>query len=108
MLIEEQRDGETATLVLSGRVTVNDSPGALKDAAAGLAAAGAKHVVFDLAGVRYIDSACLGEFIAAQISLGRRGARLQLARVPDRIMELLKLAGLDGIFEIVDSPWPRA
>lgn len=99
--IEEQREGTKATLLLSGRLTVNDSPGALKDAAAALAASGATHVVFDLAEVRYIDSACLGEFIASQISLGRRGARLQLARVPDRIMELLKLSGLDGIFDIV-------
>ena len=101
MKIEEVREGAKATLLLSGRLTVNDSPGALKDAAAALAAAGATHVVFDLSDVRYVDSACLGEFIASQISLGRRGARLQLARVPDRIMELLKLSGLDGIFEIV-------
>lgn len=100
MRIEEVRDGRQATLVLSGRLTVNDSQGALKDAAGALAADGATDVVFDLADVRYIDSACIGEFIAAQITLGRRGARLRLANVPDRIMELLKLAGLDGIFEI--------
>src|SRR5687767_3285746 len=100
MQIDERRDGGTATLVLSGRLTVNDSPGALKDAATSLASDGVRDVVFDLEDVRYIDSACIGEFIAAQITLGRRGARLRLARVPDRILELLKLAGLDGIFEI--------
>src|SRR5690606_6304904 len=98
--IDEQTDGSTATLLLSGRLTVNDSPGRLKDAASRLATGGATLVVFDLADVRYVDSACLGEFIAAQISLGRRGARLQLARVPARIMELLRLSGLDGIFDI--------
>lgn len=101
MQIEERRDGDTVTLALSGRLTVNDSPGLLKDSATALAAEGVRDVVFDLEDVRYIDSACIGEFIAAQITLGRRGARLRLARVPDRIMELLKLAGLDGIFEIV-------
>ncbi len=101
MRIEEERGGAKATLLLSGRLTVNDSPGALKDAAARLATGGVTHVVFDLADVRYVDSACLGEFIASQISLGRRGARLQLANVPDRIMELLRLSGLDGIFDIV-------
>ena len=102
MLIEERRDGNQATLLLSGRLTVNDNPGALKDAATTLAASGATDVVFDLDGVRYIDSSCLGEFIASQITLGRRGARLRLANVPDRIMELLRLAGLDGIFEITN------
>lgn len=101
MRIDEQRDGGTVTLALSGRLTVNDNPGLLKDAATALATEGVRDVVFDLEDVRYIDSACIGEFIAAQITLGRRGARLRLARVPGRIMELLKLAGLDGIFEIV-------
>jgi len=100
MHIEERRENGTATLLLSGRLTVNDSAGMLKEAASSLAAEGVRDVVFDLEDVRYIDSACLGEFIAAQISLGRRGARLRLARVPARILELLKLAGLDGIFEI--------
>ncbi|MEX2273278.1 MAG: STAS domain-containing protein [Vicinamibacterales bacterium] len=102
MQIDEQRDGTQATLVLSGRLTVNDSPGTLKDAATALAGDGVTDVVFDLADVRYIDSACIGEFIASQITLGRRGARLRLANVPGRIMELLKLAGLDGIFEITN------
>lgn len=100
MHIEERRENGTATLRLSGRLTVNDSAGALKEAASSLAAEGVRDVVFDLEDVRYIDSACIGEFIAAQISLGRRGARLRLVRVPARILELLKLAGLDGIFEI--------
>lgn len=102
MQIEERRDGTQATLLLSGRLTVNDNPGALKDAATSLASDGVTDVVFDLTGVRYIDSACLGEFIASQITLGRRGARLRLTNVPDRIMELLRLAGLDGIFEITN------
>jgi anti-anti-sigma factor len=102
MQIEERRDGTQATLLLSGRLTVNDNPGALKDAATSLASDGVSDVVFDLTGVRYIDSACLGEFIASQITLGRRGARLRLTNVPDRIMELLRLAGLDGIFEITN------
>jgi anti-sigma B factor antagonist len=103
MQIEEIREGSRATLLLSGRLTVNDGPGELKDAATALAADGMTDVVVDLAGVRYIDSACLGEFIASQITLARRGARLRLTNVPDRIMELLRLAGLDGIFEIAES-----
>ena len=88
--------------MLSGRLTVNDSPGSLKDTASTLASQGVREVVFDLQDVRYIDSACIGEFIAAQITLGRRGSKLRLAKVPDRILELLKLAGLDGIFEIAN------
>ena len=102
MRIDEQRNGEAVTLVLSGRLTVNDSPGSLKDIATRLASEGVRDVSFNLEDVRYIDSACIGEFIASQITLGRRGARLRLVKVPDRILELLKLAGLDGIFEIAN------
>ena len=102
MQIDERHENGAVTLALSGRLTVNDSPGVLKDTATRLAADGVREVVFDLEDVRYIDSACIGEFIAAQITLGRRGARLRLTKVPARIMELLKLAGLDGIFEIAN------
>jgi len=50
-------------------------------------------------GVRYIDSTRLGEIIAAHITVSRQGGRLKLVGTPDRIVELLEIAGLGGIFE---------
>jgi len=37
--------------------------------------------------------------IAAHITVSRRGGRLRLVGTPDRINELLTLAGLESVFE---------
>jgi anti-sigma B factor antagonist len=99
MEIRERQTGEVAIVELSGRLTVNDQPGRLKDAVAGAVDRGARHVLLELSGVHYIDSTRLGELIAAHITVTRRGGRLRLVGTPQRIIELLALAGLDGIFE---------
>ena len=99
MDISEERLGDIALLALTGRLTVNDQPGFLKEAVSAALGRGARHVLLDLSGVRYIDSTRLGELIAIHISVSRGGGRLRLIGTPDRIIELLSLAGLSGIFE---------
>ena len=99
MRINERRTGEIAVLALSGRLTVNDQPGMLKDAVVTAVQDGAKHVLLDLSGVQYIDSTRLGEIIAAHITVTRHGGRLRLVGTPERITELLAIAGLEGVFE---------
>jgi anti-sigma B factor antagonist len=99
MQIIETRNGQIAVLQLSGRLTVNDQPGMLRDAVTTALTAGARHVLLDLSGVHYIDSTRLGEIISAHVTVTRRGGRLRLVGTPDRIMELLAIAGLQGVFE---------
>ncbi len=99
MQLRERQQGDHAVFELSGRLTVNDEPGALRQAVADAVLRGARHVVLDLSGVRYIDSTRLGELIAAHISVSRQGGWLRLVGTPDSIMELLQVAGLDGVFE---------
>ena len=99
MEINERQGGSVTILELSGRLTVNDQPGMLKEAVAGAVRRGAKHVLLDLAAVHYIDSTRLGELIAAHVTLSRQGGQLRLVGTPTRITDLLAIAGLDGIFE---------
>jgi anti-anti-sigma factor len=99
MEIRERQSGAIAIVELAGRFTINDQPGMLKEAVAAAVRRGARHVLLDLAGVRYIDSTRLGELIAAHVTVTRQGGQLKLVATPERIRELLTLAGLDGIFE---------
>ncbi|MEZ5315891.1 MAG: STAS domain-containing protein [Vicinamibacterales bacterium] len=103
MEIREQRDGGVATITLTGRLTVNDQPGVLKDAVTGALRRGARNVLLDLSGVPYIDSTRLGELIGAHVTVSRQGGQLRLVATPPRIMELLQLAGLGGVFVHYDS-----
>ena len=99
MEIRERQQDDLTIVELDGRLTVNDEPGLLKDAVARAVGRGARQVLIDLSGVRYIDSTRLGELIAAHIMVSRQGGRLKLVGTPDRILDLLSLAGLSGVFE---------
>jgi anti-sigma B factor antagonist len=103
MEIRERQIRDVAIVELAGRLTVNDEPGMLKEAVAGAIQRGAKRVLLDLSGVRYIDSTRLGELIAAHVTVSRQGGRLSLVATPARIVELLDMAGLDGVFERLTS-----
>jgi anti-sigma B factor antagonist len=95
--------GDVTVLKLAGRLAVTESPGLLKEAVQAAVLGGARHVVIDLADVHYIDSTRLGELIAAHITVSRKGGRLKLAATPERITEMLTMAGLSDVFERFDS-----
>jgi anti-sigma B factor antagonist len=99
MEIRERMSGPIAIVELHGRLTINDQPGQLKDTVAAALARGARHVLLDLSHVNYIDSTRLGELIAVHISVSRQNGVLRLIGTPDRILELLSVAGLDGVFQ---------
>lgn len=102
VITERERDG-VVVLDVEGRLTMNDGRGLVKAAVDRLLARGATRVVLNLEGLHYLDSACLGELIQAHAALCRRGGRLKLVRVPAHLGALLRLAGLDGVFEICES-----
>lgn len=99
MEIDTTVDGPIALVRLKGRLTVGDAPGQLKQAATDAAGRGVRAVLLDVSKVPYIDSTRLGELISAHISVTRQNSRFALVGATSRITELLKLAGLEGIFE---------
>lgn len=103
MELRERQIRDVTILELAGRLTVNDEPGLLKEAVADAVRRGAKRVLLDLSGVHYIDSTRLGELIAAHVTVSRQGGRLSLVATPARIVALLGMAGLDGVFEQLPS-----
>src|SRR6188474_360453 len=88
MEIHEQRTADVVVLALVGRLTVSDKSGLLKDAVVRHLAAGARHILIDLADVVYIDSTRLGDLIATHITVAKQGGRLTLVRVPPRVASL--------------------
>ena len=103
MKIHERITDDFGLLELSGRLTITDEPGLVKQAVARLVDRGARHVIIDLSGVPFIDSTRLGELITAHLTLSRTGGRLVLAGTPPRVLELFKVSSLAGVFEHVDS-----
>lgn len=103
MKIEQRRAGDVTLLDIAGRLTMSDGHGQLKALVADLIERGQVRVVLNLADLRYLDSACLGEIINLHLKLSRKGGRLKLLDVPSHLAELLKLAGLTDVFETFSS-----
>lgn len=103
MKVEERLVGDVSVLDVRGRLTMNDGHGQIRAAMDRLIARGLVQVVLNLKGLQYLDSACLGEIINAHIALSRQGGRLKMLDVPEHLHDLLKLAGLEGVFAAFSS-----
>ena len=99
MLVSERTIDDVTIVDIAGRLTMNEGRGLVKGAVERLIDRGSVHVVLNLEGLKYIDSACLGELIQSHAALCRKGGRLKLVRTPDHLHELLRLAGLEGVFD---------
>ena len=85
-------------LDLSGRITVGEEAGILRDAFSGLAAS--KNVILNLRDVSFIDSTGLGALVVGFTSLAKLGGRLKLENLRRRHIELLVFTKLATVFEI--------
>ena len=103
MLISERTVNDVTIVDVAGRLTMNEGRGLVKSAVDRLIDRGSTQVVLNLEGLKYIDSACLGELIQSHAALCRKGGRLKLVRTPDHLHELLRLAGLEDVFDSFDS-----
>jgi len=86
----------SAVLHVAGEVDIATSPHLLAEAAR-LAGAGGD-VRLDLTDVTFIDSSALGILVRIHNDLRRRGDRLQLVAVSERVEQVLRLTALDRLF----------
>lgn len=64
---------------------------------------GARHVVLDLSGVRYMDAAGLGALAASARRIQRRGGRLVVASPSSRVRRSLEIVRLNTLLPVADS-----
>jgi anti-sigma B factor antagonist len=97
----QRHDNEgIAVLAMKGRITVGKEATALREKVAELAAANSRNLVFDLAGVDYIDSTGLGALVMCATTLRKTGGNVKLVNLNRRNIELLVMTRLATCFEI--------
>jgi len=96
---QHEREG-IPVLSMKGRITVGKEATALRDKVAELTASGAKQMVFNLAGVDFIDSTGLGALVMAVTSIRKNGGNVKLVNLNKRNIELLVMTRLATAFEI--------
>src|SRR5260370_4226195 len=102
MSLEIQQGGRAGVTVLEmkGRITLGKEATALREKVAELAAANVRNLVFNLAGVDYIDSTGLGALVMCVTSLRKAGGNVKLVNLNRRNIELLVMTRLATCFEI--------
>ncbi len=103
MEIAERTVNDVTILDLKGKMTLGEGDELLKDKINSLLAAGRKHLLLNLEGVPYIDSAGLGEIVRTYTTVSRQGGSLKLLNLTKRIEDLLSITKLLTVFETHDS-----
>jgi anti-sigma B factor antagonist len=103
MQITERAVADVMILDLKGKITLGEGDELLKDKVNSLVNQGRHKIVLNLAGVPYVDSAGLGQVVAAYTTVSRQGGSLKLLNLTKRITDLLSITKLLTVFECFDS-----
>ena len=96
---QHEREG-IAVLEMKGRITLGKEATALREKVAELIAGNVRNLVFNLAGVDYIDSTGLGALVMCVTTMRKAGGNVKLVNLNKRNIELLVMTRLATCFEI--------
>jgi anti-sigma B factor antagonist len=91
--------GDCAVLRIDGEIDAYAAP-QIRDQVIDLARNGTVHVIADLRGAGFLDSAGLGALVGSRTGLRARGGSLRLVASADRILQTLRITGLSGAFAL--------
>ena len=75
----------------------------LSEALTAQLASGVRHLIVDLSGLRFADSAVIRELVMADRKLKDRGGGLELANPRSAVARALSLLGVDQVIEVRDG-----
>ncbi|HJZ95315.1 MAG TPA: STAS domain-containing protein [Candidatus Solibacter sp.] len=98
--ITQHERESVVVLNMKGRITVGKEATALREKVAELTAAEQKNLVFDLAGIDFIDSTGLGALVMCVTSMRKAGGNVKLVHLNKRNIELLVMTKLATVFDL--------
>jgi len=107
LYINERQVDDVTILDLKGRERIRGVTIALYESIRCLAGEGKIQVLLDLAWVKHIDSAGLGELIASHVTLDNKGGALKLMHMTESVHELMTMTKLLPVFDVHDDE-PKA
>ena len=103
MTVSERLVGNVTIIDVAGNVTLNDGAEQVRDKVKSVLQSGQKHVLVNLAGVSYMDSAGLGELVQAYSTVHKQGGKLKLVNPTKRLHDLLVITKLATVFDSFDD-----
>jgi anti-sigma B factor antagonist len=90
--------GNVAVVDLSGKITLGEGSGLVRNTIKDLLAAGSKNILLNLKDVSYIDSAGLGEIVGSYATVANQGGAIKLLNVQGKVKDLLQVTKLYTVF----------
>ncbi|MCC6263846.1 MAG: STAS domain-containing protein [Bryobacterales bacterium] len=95
--------GQVAVIDLSGKITLGEGSGTLRDTVAEVSAKGNKNILLNMADVSYIDSAGLGELVGSYTSVTTKGGQLKLEHLQSKLKDLMQITKLHTVFHVFEA-----
>ncbi len=101
LLLEEVKDDASGRriLKLSGPITISN----FFDFQSRIRSNTDPHLILDLSGVPYIDSAGIGALVGAHVNHSKEGRSLALVGVSDRVRNALAVTHVEQFFRFFDN-----
>ena len=96
---QHEREGVTV-LEMKGRITLGKEATSMREKVAELISGDVRNLVFNLAGVDYIDSTGLGALVMCVTTMRKAAGNVKLVNLNRRNIELLVMTRLATCFEI--------
>jgi anti-sigma B factor antagonist len=91
--------GDCAVLRIDGDIDAYAAP-QIRDRVTGLAGNGTVHIIADLRGAGFLDSAGLGALVGSRRELRASGGSLTVVASSDRILQTMRIAGVSDAFAL--------
>jgi anti-sigma B factor antagonist len=98
-----RQTGNVAIVDLSGKITLGENTGILRDELRSLLAQGKKNIILNMKDVGYVDSAGLGELVGAYTTATNQGGAVKLLHLEGKIRDLMQITKLYTIFPAYDD-----
>ncbi|SRR5579871_4358197 len=92
--------GNVLVLHLTGPITLGAGTREFRALIQETVEAGKTNILLNMSEVYYIDSSGLGELVAAYTTVTRKGGKLKLAKLTQRVQDVVQLTRVYRIFEV--------
>jgi anti-sigma B factor antagonist len=101
--ISIRETANAAILDMSGRITLGDALGDLRDSIREALAGDQINILLNLAEVSYIDSSGLGQLIGSYATVASKGGHMKLLNLQKRVNDLMQITKLLTVFETYNN-----
>ena len=95
--------GTVRVLDLEGKITIGAGDIELRQNIEDSVAAGRKNILLNLKGVSHIDSSGIGEMVGCFTTVARKGGKMKLLNLTQKINDILQVTQLITVFDVFDN-----